>query len=209
MAKAAEVSEAVQQHVEEHVLKHIHIAHHAAREAEEVDPYAGAFTFGATFWDILRGRFMQEVVYAEPPFEPLKVSRGYEIPAIDHERFGPIALHHHRVQPPKYIPNRNSASLLKRRATRGNGLFDNDRREVSDRLIGIVGDPLGKLEEVVVGKLEPVHPNDYRLAYKRKLDIDGGYGADWGSDDGGPQVGPDPESVDGPTVKLEKKKVSG
>lgn len=209
MTKAAEISEAVQEPLEKYALGHIRKNHYAAREAQDADEFLGSRTFGIAYWENLHRRFMEVLVRRKAtPFVQLGIAQGYAVPAIDHQDLGLIGLHHHRVERPDYVPGGDSAGALKDRATREDGLFKQERTKISHRLIGIVGNPFGDLEEVVVGKLEPVYPGDYRLAHKRKLDLERGSGLDRGDDDGGPEVGPDPEPINEPTVKRREKAAS-
>lgn len=201
MSRDAEISEAVQQALEKYALEHFWETHYAAREAQDASDFLGPFTFGMAYWEDLHRRFL-EVLVRRPatPFVQVAISQGYAVPAIDHKEFGLIGLHHHRVEPPEYVPNGDSASALKDRATTEGGLFGKEPQEMSHRLVGLVGNPFGSLEEVVVGKLEPVYPNGYRLAYRQKLDLAGGPGFDQGDEGGGPKVGPEPEPDVQPTV---------
>jgi hypothetical protein len=207
MPDPEEITEATRDHLERYVLEHIRETHEVAREVQDLDAYNGPLVFGVTYYQNLRRRIMDAVVPPEStPFCRVKISKGYYVPAIDHARLGLIALHHHRVKPPTYLPNPNAAQALRERAVKGKDLFGEKSREVADRLVGIVADPLGELKEVVVGKMVPAYPDGYRVSHKRKLDLDGGLGTDQGGDDGGPSVGPEPEPDVEPTVTREKPK---
>lgn len=205
MKRTVQITEAAKKPLEKYALGHIRETHYAAREAQDADEFNGPLVFGMAYWENLHRRFLQALSRSSgTPFVPLKISQGYRIPAVDHEEFGLIGLHHHRVKPPDYVPDGNSANALKNLATRDDGFFEHESREVSHRLVGIVGDPFGELEEVVIGKLEPVYPDSYRLAHKRKLDLGGWDGFDDDDDHGGPPTGPDPEPRIGPTVTREE-----
>ena len=201
----AEITEAVQDPLEEFALGHIHENHYVAREVQGIDEYNDPLTFGMAYWENLHRRFLEDLVLRPAtPFVKLKISQGYAVPAIDHDELGMIGLHHHRVKPPEYVPDGNSAGALKDRATRQRDLFDNASPQISHRLVGIVGNPFGDLEEVVVGKLEPIYPNSYRLVHKRKLDLKGGPGFNHGDQGGEPEIGPEPEPDFEPTVTRKK-----
>lgn len=203
MPDPVEITEATRDHLEKYVLGHIRETHDIAREAQDLDEYNGPLVFGVTYYQNLRRRIMDAVVPPEStPFCRIKISEGYYVPAIDHARLGLIALHHHRVKPPTYLPNPNAAGALRERAVKGEDLFGDKSREVVDRLIGIVADPFGELDEVVVGKMVPTYPDGYRIAHKRKLALDGGSGSD--QDDGGLPEGPNPEPDVEPTVTREE-----
>lgn len=203
MPDPAEVTEATRDLLEKYVLGHIRETHDVAREVQDLDDYNGPLVFGMTYHQNLRRRFMDTVIPPEStPFCRVEISKGYYVPAIDHARLGLIALHHHRVQPPTYLPNPNAAQALRERAGKGKDLFGDNSREVADRLIGIVADPFGQLEEVVVGKMMSTYPKGYRIAHRRKLDLKGGRGSN--QDDGGQSMGPDPEPDVEPTVTRKK-----
>jgi len=210
MPDPVEITEATRDHLQKYVLGHIRETHDVAREVQDLDEYNGPLVVGMTYHQNLRRRIMDAVVPPKStPFCRVQISKGYYVPAIDHSKLGLIALHHHRVKPPTYLPNPNAAQALRERAVKGKDLFGDKSREVADRLVGIVADPFGELEEVVVGKMVPTYPDGYRIAHARKLDLDGGRGSD--QDDGDSPVGPDPEPDVEPTVtrKVPEEVVTG
>lgn len=198
------ITEATCDALEEHAIDHLYASHQAAERAFEVDEYSGMRTYGMALYENLRRRFLHDLVpRSNSPFQSRKMPSGYKVPVLDHKKYGQVALYHHRVEKPEYLPKQNSGRTLKDHVLQGRDLFGNKSRPVVPRLLGLVGGPITGLEEVVVGRFVPRVPaSSARLAHKQKLDL--GSGSSGPGDGGIGDANVDPEPDVEPEVGLKE-----